>query len=481
VETYLRVLSDADRDLVHEKTVKILAETGVKVETDLGRDYLKKAGAEVNENTRIVRIPRKLLEESLEAAPKKFSLGARRPDWDLGMNEGDCYLVPDGEGISILDHRTRKQRPATFLDWLDSTRMIDALDEVGVYWSMVEQGDKRGTLIDSVHYWINIFQNFSKHVQDSSPDAGRSSWLLEILQAVFGDRETIKKTNPFSFLVCPQSPLIIEEQGTDAYLAMKGYQIPIAVMPMPLMGGTGPGNMISMTILTNCEVLAMLCLVQAAEPGTPFIYAPALAVMNPRTGMYAAGAIENGLMSSAAIEMARYYQLPVEGSGGGTDTFLPGIQASVERALNALFPIMSWPDLMVGCGLLGGSMIMSLEQLVIDAEMFRMSKQAHRGIPTHDEAWLDDVIQKAGPGGNFLGEKSTIKNMRSGEWLIPQLGVHDTQKSWESSGRKDILDEARDKVDQILKTHKPLPLGDDIEKELAGILKKAKESGDKIQ
>jgi len=39
VETYLRVLSDADRDRVHESTIKILAETGVKVETDLGRAY----------------------------------------------------------------------------------------------------------------------------------------------------------------------------------------------------------------------------------------------------------------------------------------------------------------------------------------------------------------------------------------------------------------------------------------------------------
>ncbi|MGB2955664.1 MAG: trimethylamine methyltransferase family protein [Anaerolineales bacterium] len=475
MQTYLRVLSDADRDLVHEKTVKILAETGVRVETDLGRDYLKKAGAEIDDNSKIAHIPRKLLEESLQAAPKKFSLGARRPDWDLGMNEGECYLVPDGEGISVIDHKTREERPATFADWLDSVRVIDALDEVSVYWSMVEQGDKRGMLQDSVKYWINIIQNFSKHIQDSSPDADRSAWLLEILHTVFGDRETIKRTNPFSFLVCPQSPLIIEGQHTDAYLAMKGYQIPIAVMPMPLMGGTGPGNMISMSILSNCEVLAMLCLVQAAEPGTPFIYAPALAVMNPRTGMYAAGAIENAMMSSAAIEMARYYQLPVEGSGGGTDTFRPGIQASVERALNAFMPILSWPDLMVGSGLLGGSMIMSLEQLVIDAEMFRMSKQAHRGIPTHDEAWLDDVIQKAGPGGNFLGEKSTIKNIRSGEWLIPELGVHDSYKSWERSGEKDILDEAREKVDQILKTHKPLPLDDHVQKELEMIYKKAQQ------
>ncbi len=150
-----------------------------------------------------------------------------------------------------------------------------------------------------------------------------------MLQAIFGDKETIRQTHPFSFLICPQSPLIIEEAHTDAYLALKGWDIPVAIMPMPLMGGTGPGNMISMTVLGNCEVLAMLCLIQAADPGTPFIYAPVLAVMNPRTGMYSAGAVENSLLSCAAIEMARYYELPIEGTGGGTDTFAPGIQASL--------------------------------------------------------------------------------------------------------------------------------------------------------
>jgi len=212
---------------------------------------------------------------------------------------------------------------------------------------------------------------------------------------------------------------LAEEEETDAYLELLGWDIPVAVMPMPLMGSTGPGNMISMTILGNCEVLAMLCLIQAAAPGTPFIYAAALAVMNPRTGSYSAGAIENGLLSSAAIEMARYYGLPVEGTGGGTEAYTPGIQASYERALNSLIPMLSWPDLMVGSGLLGGSMILSFEQLVIDAEVFRMSKQAHRGILANDEMRLDDVIQRVGPGGHFLGEKSTVANMRSGEWMLP--------------------------------------------------------------
>jgi trimethylamine--corrinoid protein Co-methyltransferase len=321
-----------------------------------------------------------------------------------------------------------------------------------------------------------MFSNFSKHIQDSTSTTEESRWLLEVLQAVFGNKETIRQKHPYSFLVCPQSPLIIQGQHTDAYLELTGWDIPIAVMPMPLMGGSGPGNMISMTILGNCEVLSMLCLVQAAAPGTPFIYAPALAVMNPRTGMLSSGAIENGLLSSAAIEMARYYELPVEGSGGGTDTYAPGIQTTLERAMNAMLPMLSWPDLMVGAGLLGGSMILSLEQLVIDAEMFRMSKQAHRGILTHDEKWLDEVIQRVGPGVNFLGEKSTRANIRSGEWLIPRLGVHNTQKSWEKAGKKDILEEAREKVEHLLSTHKPLPLGNDVEKELDKIQKQAEES-----
>ncbi len=473
METLLRVLSENEKTQVHERTLKILAETGVKVNTAKGRQYLKDAGTEVDENSKIVKFPRAMVEEFLSLAPKDFTLGARRPGWDLSMNAGECTLIADGEGISVIDRKTGEHRSSTFKDWLESTRLIDALDEIGVYWDMVERSDAEESISSAVKNWRHIFSNFSKHVQDSSPNAEFSSWLLEIIQAIFGDKETVRRTHPLSFLVCPKSPLEIEEQRTDAYLELLGWDIPIAVMPMPLMGGTGPGNMISMTILSNCEVLAMLCLIQAADPGTPFIYAPALAVMNPRTGSYSAGAIENGLLSSAGIEMARYYGLPVEGTGGGTDTYAPGIQASYERAMNSLIPMLSWPDLIVGAGLMGGAMILSLEQLVIDAEVFRMSKRAHRGILTNDEMWLDDVIQRVGPGGHFLGEKSTAANVRSGEWLIPCLGVHEAQESWKMTGKKNILEEAREKVENLLSTHKPLPLSDDVEKELEKIQKRA--------
>jgi trimethylamine--corrinoid protein Co-methyltransferase len=477
MKTLLQVLSEDERAQIHERTLQVLANTGLRVDTAWGRQILKDAGAEVDENTNAVRFPRALVEESLRLAPKEFTLGARRPGWDLQMNGGDCTLIIDGEAVFALDRETGERRPATTTDWLEATRLIDALDEVGVYWHMVEASDSGDTMADFVGYLRNVFRSFSKHVQDATSTPEQAPWFLEVLQVVFGDQETIRRRHPVSFLLCPLSPLVMEGPYTDAYLALLGWDIPVAVMPMPLMGATAPGSLASTTVLGNCEVLAMLCLTQAGAPGTPFIYAPALSTMDPRSGRYSAGAIESGLLSAAAIEMARYYSLPAEGTGGGTSHYVPSIQAGYERAMNALLPVLSWPDLMVGPGLLGGSMILSLEQLLIDVEVFRMSKRAHQGIAADEDKWLEDVIGRVGPGGNFLAERSTVKGVRGGEWHINKLGVHSTFERWEAAGRPTLLEQAREKVEQILATHQPLPLDEDVERELDRIQKRAQAEG----
>jgi trimethylamine--corrinoid protein Co-methyltransferase len=472
MRTLLQVLSEDERAQVHERTLNILSRTGVRVDTAHGRQILQDADAEVDENTCIVRFPRTLVEESLRLAPRHFTLGARRPGWDLHMNGGDCTLLIDGEAMFALDRETGERRLATSRDWLEATLLIDALDEVGVYWSMVEASDRADTLADLVTYWRDLFRNFSKHVQDATSSPEQAPWLLEVLQVVFGDKESIRRQHPLSFLLCPLSPLVIEEPYTDAYLALLGWDIPVAVMPMPLMGATAPGSLISTTVVGNCEVLAMLCLIQAAAPGTPFIYAPVLAVIDPRSGRYSGGAIEGGLLAAAVTEMGRYYGLPVEASGLGTDHHVPGLQPSYERALNGMLPILSWPDILVGPGLLGGSMILSLEQLLIDVEVFKMCKQAHRGIITNEDKWLEDVIDHIGPGGNFLSEYSTVDGIHDGEWYVSKFGLHDTFEAWEAAGRPTLLDEAREQVDQLLATHQPLPLDEDAERELDRIQKR---------
>lgn len=476
MKTLLRVLSEEERAQIHERTLGILADTGMRVETAQGRQILKEAGAEVDEGTKVVRFPRPLVEEALRVAPGDFTLGARRPGWGLKMNGGDCKMIVDGEAVSVYETETGQHRPGRFEDWLETTRLIDALDEIGAYWCAIEAGQTGETPAEMVNYWRHLFGNFSKHVQDAIMEPELAPWFLEVLQVVFGDRETIRREHPISFLLCPQSPLVIDGTHTDAYLALLGWDVPAAVMPMPLMGATAPGSLISTAILGNCEVLGMLCLIQAAAPGTPFIYAPALAVMNPRSAGYGGGPVEHGLLWAASTEMGRYYGLPVEASGLGTDTHVPGIQTAYERAMNGLLSVLSWPDLLVGPGLLGGSMILCREQLIIDAELFRMARRAFRGISAGDGKWLDDVIARAGPGGHFLYEESTVEGTRDGEWYISKFGVHDTLEEWNAAGRPDLLEEAREKAAQLLASHEPLPLGEDAARELARIEERAREA-----
>ena len=96
MQTRLQVLSEDEKNEVHERSLKILARTGMRVDTARGRQILKEAGAQVDENTHIVRFHKNQVEEALGLAPKKFTLGARRPGWDLRMNTGDCNLLLDG-------------------------------------------------------------------------------------------------------------------------------------------------------------------------------------------------------------------------------------------------------------------------------------------------------------------------------------------------------------------------------------------------
>jgi trimethylamine--corrinoid protein Co-methyltransferase len=214
----------------------------------------------------------------------------------------------------------------------------------------------------------------------------------------------------------------------------------------------------------------MLCLVQAAAPGTPFIYAPALSVADPRTGRYTGGAIEHALLSVSVTQMARYYNLPVEASTGGTNQYAPGIQAGYERAINWTLPTLVWPDILVGPGLFEGSTVLCYEQLLLDIEVFRYCRRLHTGIGTDRDEWLEELIAREGPGGNFFKHHTTLQAMRQGEWHVRTLG-----KSEITPKKVTLMEEVRARIDEILASRQPLPLEKAVEDELDRIEQMAKE------
>jgi trimethylamine--corrinoid protein Co-methyltransferase len=189
--------------------------------------------------------------------------------------------------------------------------------------------------------------------------------------------------------------------------------------------------------------------------------------------MYAGGAIEQGLMNAAGIEMGRFYGLPVIGSGMGSGCYALGIESTYEGALNGVLPLLEWPDILVGPGSLGSSTIFSYEKVIIDVEIYHFIRRLHAGIQTDEPLWLDEILASVRPGGNFLGHPTTREFMHSEEWLKPALGTDSSYARWVKEGRPDLLDEASQKVDQLLAGHQPHPLSEEAERELDRIHAKA--------
>jgi trimethylamine--corrinoid protein Co-methyltransferase len=475
--TVLRVLADAEIARVHEESLAVLARTGMRIDSARARRILGEGGAQVDEATRRVRFPRELVEAALASAPRRFSLGGRRPGFAFPVNAGECTLMPDGESTMVYDPVAGVRRAPAWHDWANATRLVDTMDEVGVYWRMVNAGVEAAGPGPAVAHWRNTFGLFSKHVQDEVATADDAGWLLELLVAIFGSKEAVRRGHPFSVLFCPVSPLAMEAEHTDAWLATAGWDIPIAIMPMPMMGTSAPAGLRSTIVSGNAEVLGAICLVQAAAAGTPVIYAPALAAMDPRTGRWGGGGPEHSLLGAAVTEMGRSYGLPVTASTGGSDASVTGTQAAYERAINWMLPVLSWPDVLIGPGSLGGASTLCLEQMVIDVEVYRACRRLRHGIGEGvGEADVVDALDEVGPVGDFLARTQTRDAVRGGEWFMPRIGDHGTFDRWEAAGRPDVVDQAHEVALAAIAGHVPIPFPDEVAAELAR-LEQAARSG----
>jgi len=127
--------------------------------------------------------------------------------------------------------------------------------------------------------------------------------------------------------------------------------------------------------------------------------------------------------------------------------------------------------MVVGFGSLDAALTSSMEALVIDNEIIDYALRFAHGFEVNDDTLAVDVIDKVGPGGIYLGEKHTLKHFRE-RWMS-RLSDIDSFETWQKKGSKSIDEVAHQKVKEILATHKPEPIPEDVEKEISKILKRA--------
>ena len=69
--------------------------------------------------------------------------------------------------------------------------------------------------------------------------------------------------------------------------------------------------------------------------------------------------------------------------------------------MTGLLPVFAGANIIYGGGILDSGIVMSLGQLVADADVIRMYRKAQEGIPVNDITMALDVIREVGIRGNF--------------------------------------------------------------------------------
>jgi len=463
-------LSQNEIEAIHKASLEVLENTGIGVMSDKALDILQKAGAKVDYEKNHATIPGNLVEEALRRAPETIKYCARNPKYDFVLNKQETHFCATGGPPFILDGETGERRYSTSEDLARCSVIADYLDHVHLIWPLGAGGDVPAPMRYIVDMYTGL-RNSEKHFEGDSTNAREAQYQIEIAAAIVGGREELRKRPIFSMVICIISPLRYDKGMTEASMELAKAGIPVVIYPMPAAGETGPATLAGTIVVNNAEFLGGLVIQEFASPGAPVVYAAGVGTVDFRTG---SGIPSPGssLMHLALNQLAHHYDLPSEiGITGGTVSKLLDTQAGYEKARTIITHLLTTPDIALGLGGLERARITSPEALVIDNEIIDYALRFAQGFEVNDETLAVDIINKVGPGGIFLGEKHTLKHFRE-RWMS-RLSDIDSFETWEKKGSKSIDKVAREKVKEILATHKPEPIPENVEKEISGILKRA--------
>ncbi|GFP32023.1 trimethylamine---corrinoid protein Co-methyltransferase [Candidatus Hakubella thermalkaliphila] len=182
----------------------------------------------------------------------------------------------------------------------------------------------------------------------------------------------------------------------------------------------------------------------------------------------------------ALAEVARWLKLPMWSTGGCTDSKLLDEQAALEAALNLLLAGLSGANLIHDVGFMESAMTGSQELLVLSDEIIGMVRRIVQGIRVDEETLALDIIHKVGPGGNFLGEDHTLRHFRKEAWY-PRLLDRRMYLDWVGGGSLTLAQRVNKKTREVLESHQPVPLPQDVLEGIDEILRRADERAAEIE
>jgi len=457
-------LTDDQVQRIHRAALSILERTGVLVEEPEALRLFEEAGAVVDHDIPRVRIPRALVEDTVDWAPSRVVLAGRDPRWDLELEGARVYIGTGGAALSVLDMETGQPRPAVLRDVAELARLVDRLGSVHFYLVPVYPTDMGKDEVDVNTYYAGL-ANTTKHIQAGVYSIQGIRDTVEMCERVAGGPEALRERPIVSFITSWMvSPLKFATDVTTLLIETCRQRIPVVLSAAPMAGSTAPVTLAGTLAQLTAEQLAGVVLTQLVERGAPLLIGPIPATADMKTGRYLGGAAEFGLMNGAMAQMGQFYRLPIYNSAGMTDAKMPDVQAGFEKGMSTVLAALAGSNFIHhAAGMLENMNTVTAEQFVIDNDILGMAMRVVQGIEVNDETLALEVIDEVGPGGHYLIADHTLRHMRS-EFYYPSAVV-DRQgwDMWQQDGGLDARERAREIARDILANHWPEPLDPAVE------------------
>ncbi len=459
-------------ELMKTRVFELLDQRGVRMDHPEVLQLLRKAGANVDTDTKVVRFPKAFLAAQLKLGPHKITLAGRTDEHNLEIPCPDstfCTRTNTG-GQSWIELESGKHRPVTAADVATWARLADRLEHIGFCAFPVPSDVPAATL--DVHALSLMLKNSEKHIWVQPYTYKSVEYLIELAKVAAGGADALKADPLVSFITCSLTPLDFKAMDLEIILQCARCGIPLHACSLPGAGATAPATMPGVVLLATAEILAMVAVAQVIQPGTPIIATPLIFSTDMMSGRSLQSSVESMQGAALAIQFIKTaFGLPTHTYGIGSDSPVLDGQSTSEGALRCMTMALSGADILGGAGQLEVATTISPVQLAIDNEVLGMVKRMISKIDFDDETMAWQELLNAEPGSQFLSNEHTFRHCRDG--LMPLNFIRMTRDGWHAKGGIDLNARVTEFCKNILAKAEPAALPQNVAQELDSIVTRA--------
>jgi trimethylamine--corrinoid protein Co-methyltransferase len=288
--------------------------------------------------------------------------------------------------------------------------------------------------------------------------------LVELLAIESGGAEELRQQPRAVFDVCPSPPLNWSEFASQNLVDLARAGVPAEIVSMPLAGATAPVTLAGSVVQHAAECISGIVIHQLAQPGAPIVWGGAPAIFDMRTGKTPMGAIETVMLDLAGTQVGKYLGLPTHAYLVAGDGRVIDAQVEMESGISAVLGALAGINMISGAGMLDFLACHSIEKLVIDAEAIASAQRLLEGIEARGPSLATAMFAQTGLHGDFLSLKETRALFRK-EHHFPSA-VIDRGLAAADGASPDVLERARQRVEELLASYERHALPADREEEL---------------